>query len=70
MAHDRDQAHTAQRALAHRAMHDELTGLSNRALLFDRGRAAAHQREREPMGRCPTAIAACSGFIRLLRLAR
>jgi diguanylate cyclase (GGDEF)-like protein len=36
MAVDRDEARRVQQELAHRSMHDELTGLPNRALLFDR----------------------------------
>ena len=36
MAVDRDEARTAQQELAHRSFHDELTGLPNRALLFNR----------------------------------
>ena len=36
LAADRDLARSGQQQLAHRVMHDELTGLPNRALLFDR----------------------------------
>ncbi len=36
LAIDRDEARLAQRELAHRSTHDSLTGVANRALLFDR----------------------------------
>jgi diguanylate cyclase (GGDEF)-like protein len=48
MAVDRDHARTAEALLAHRATHDDLTGLPNRALLLDRlehALAAAQRRK-------------------------
>ena len=52
MAVDRDAAIALQQKMTHRAMHDELTGLPNRALLFDRlshAIVSAHRRG-SPLG--------------------
>ena len=46
MVHDVTERHLREEELSHQALHDDLTGLANRALFFERMRRAIRRRER------------------------